>query len=214
MSNIRCEMIRDLLPLYADNVISDVTRGEINKHLQVCSECRRIYEMQMKDLRLPLLKEDIKKEEDGIRTIQHKLRKEKRNIVLIMTALFTAIILTFYFLGVRGFAASSDDIQYDFIIVESDTGATLTINFRDVNNKSIAFTAETDAENGLYKLILREAPLFKDGRDHFGYAITMDNKQIEDPSADSTIQLIFKDKTETLSWKEIYNDPDSVHYFP
>ena len=214
MSNIRCEMIRDLLPLYADNVISDVTRDEINKHLQACSECRRIYEMQMKDLRLPLLKEDIKKEEDGIRTIQHKLRKEKRNIVLIMTALFTAIILTLYFLGVRGFAASSDDIQYDCIIAESDTGATLTINFRDVNNKSIAFTAEADAENGLYKLIFREAPLFKDGRDHFGYSITMNNNQIEDLSADSTIQLIFKDGTETLSWKEIYNDPSSIHYLP
>lgn len=214
MSNIRCEMIRDLLPLYADHVISDVTRDEIDKHLQECSECRRIYDAQMKNLTLPLLKEEIRKEEEGIRTIQHRLRKEKRNSVLAVIAVFAAVILSFYLLGVRGFAASSDDIRYDCIFVERDTDATLNINFTDVNNKNIAVTADADPENGVYKLILREVPLFADGRSHLTYGIVMNSSQIKDLSADSTIQLIFKNKTETLSWKEIYNAPDSVHYFP
>ena len=37
--NTECSVIRDLLPLYADDVCSDASRELIEKHLPECPEC-------------------------------------------------------------------------------------------------------------------------------------------------------------------------------
>ena len=39
MSKQTCEMIRDLLPLYADGVCSEESRKAVNEHLASCKEC-------------------------------------------------------------------------------------------------------------------------------------------------------------------------------
>lgn len=36
---MKCEIIRDLLPLYIDQCCSDVSRAEVEKHLRTCKEC-------------------------------------------------------------------------------------------------------------------------------------------------------------------------------
>ena len=42
--NITCDMIRDLLPLYAEELASRDSAAAVQEHLQGCSECRRVYE--------------------------------------------------------------------------------------------------------------------------------------------------------------------------
>lgn len=42
--NIDCEIIRDLLPLYADGVCSDRSRTLVEEHLSGCTACRELYE--------------------------------------------------------------------------------------------------------------------------------------------------------------------------
>ena len=39
-----CEVIRDLLPLYADDVCSERSREIIEEHLQECPECSALLE--------------------------------------------------------------------------------------------------------------------------------------------------------------------------
>ena len=207
MNNIRCEVIRDLLPLYADHAVSQVTQKEIQDHLEGCSECRRLYELTAKELKVPLLEEDIHREEEGIRSVQKKLKKKNRKTILVMLAVFAGILLSVYVFGIRGLAASSDVIRYEFSINETDEAATLVIEFFDINRKSIVIKADMP-ENGECTVILREVPLFDDGGDHGSYGITMTRDEIEDSSADRTIQIVFRDKTETLSWKELYNNPE------
>ena len=208
MNNIRCEVIRDLLPLYVDEVVSDITREEIQKHLRECSECQHIYELHMKDLKLPILKEDIRKEKEEFRFVQKKLRKEKISRFLAMLAVFAGIMLAVYILGIHGLAASSEDISYKLFFSETDNRSSLTVNFTDVNEKLIVMKVDVNRENNVHKIILREAPLFDVGGYTCGYGVTMDQEQIEDSSADVTILIVFKDRTDTLSWKELYNDPD------
>lgn len=41
---MNCEIIRDLLPLYADKCCSDEACKEVEKHLSECFECAEIYE--------------------------------------------------------------------------------------------------------------------------------------------------------------------------
>ena len=39
---MKCEIIKDLLPLYCDGLVSDVTREEVEKHLESCNDCRDV----------------------------------------------------------------------------------------------------------------------------------------------------------------------------
>jgi len=38
--NMKCEVIRDLLPLYVDGVASEESRALIEEHLKTCEGCR------------------------------------------------------------------------------------------------------------------------------------------------------------------------------
>lgn len=39
-----CDVVRDLLPLYHDGVVSETTEGSIKEHLENCSDCKKEYE--------------------------------------------------------------------------------------------------------------------------------------------------------------------------
>lgn len=49
MSQIPCEIIQDLLPLYVDKLTSEATNREMKAHLDACADCRNIYEMMGKE---------------------------------------------------------------------------------------------------------------------------------------------------------------------
>ena len=41
---MKCEIIKDLLPLYCDDALSDVSKQEVEKHIIKCTECQKVYE--------------------------------------------------------------------------------------------------------------------------------------------------------------------------
>lgn len=44
MNWMDCDIIRDLLPLYAEHICSKKSEEEVEKHLETCWECRKAYE--------------------------------------------------------------------------------------------------------------------------------------------------------------------------
>lgn len=40
MAKIPCEIIRDLLPLYKDDICSEKSRNAIEEHIKECESCR------------------------------------------------------------------------------------------------------------------------------------------------------------------------------
>lgn len=40
MAKIPCEIIRDLLPLYQDDICSEKSRNAIEEHIKECESCR------------------------------------------------------------------------------------------------------------------------------------------------------------------------------
>jgi predicted anti-sigma-YlaC factor YlaD len=50
--NISCEIIKDLLPLYHDDVCSKESKNMVEEHLQECESCRN--ELQAMDSELPI----------------------------------------------------------------------------------------------------------------------------------------------------------------
>ena len=74
MSKTSCEMIRDLLPLYAERLTSPETEAEIQAHLAECPACREFFEEMTAPE--PALTEPIP-EVDGLKKV-----KKRRALVL------------------------------------------------------------------------------------------------------------------------------------
>jgi predicted anti-sigma-YlaC factor YlaD len=41
---MECDVIRDLMPLYAENMVSESSRKLIEEHFSECSACRAMYQ--------------------------------------------------------------------------------------------------------------------------------------------------------------------------
>lgn len=41
---LACEIVKDLLPLYVDGIVSDVSKKSIENHLEHCTDCKELYD--------------------------------------------------------------------------------------------------------------------------------------------------------------------------
>lgn len=105
---MKCSIIRDLLPLYCDNLTSADSNEEIENHLRNCTECTEIYEN--------ISREDITMTEQDKNIKPLKKVKKQFLIRLICGILGAAVILygvfMFVFWGV--IPISSDKLSWTF----------------------------------------------------------------------------------------------------
>jgi len=101
---MKCNIIRDLIPLYLDDVCSEETKELVKEHLNTCEECSRVSE-QMKETLFENEKEremylDEKKLlEEGKKVI---IKKEKERLGFWARAVDTVINLIFVLCGISG----------------------------------------------------------------------------------------------------------------
>ena len=85
-----CEVIRDLLPLYADDVCSPKSREMVETHVQDCPECRSIM-ARLLDSRI---EQDLHREkEDVIRYSEKRFKRRSAAVGSVVSALFMIPIL-------------------------------------------------------------------------------------------------------------------------
>lgn len=89
--NYPCGIIRDLLPLYHDDVCSTETRNAVEKHCAGCADCRKI----LNDLDSMPEPYEMAKEVDSLRPIQEKWNHERKKSLWIGlgVAFFLMLIL-------------------------------------------------------------------------------------------------------------------------
>ena len=126
--NTKCNVIRDLLPLYIDEVVSDESRQLIEDHLKECPECRAYLD----ELRagLPALENDenaaeYAQEARVLRRIKRKMIMRNSILVLMVAILVGAAVW-----GIHGFFNSDEpapismSLKYDlpegYTIMDSD----------------------------------------------------------------------------------------------
>jgi len=94
-SNLKCEVVQDLLPGYVDKITSEVTNTEIAEHLSECDPCTSTYEaMKMPDKVKPV---ENKKD---IRFLAKIMKK-----ILIRTAIFVfaaVVLVVLLYAGAKG----------------------------------------------------------------------------------------------------------------
>ena len=80
--NIKCEVIRDLLPLYVDEVVSEESRELIEEHLKECEECRASLSLLREDLP-EAANTDFADEAASLRKIKRRMIRNRILIVMI-----------------------------------------------------------------------------------------------------------------------------------
>ena len=98
MADITCNVVKDLLPLYVDDVLSDDSRKVVDEHILVCAECTDYFQ-KMKN---PAAADDSAKhtaDKETLKKIRNKIRK-KRLITAIVTAVCIAAIAGGLFYGI------------------------------------------------------------------------------------------------------------------
>lgn len=91
MKKISCDIIRDMLPLYLDDVVSDATKEMVEEHLQSCTSCRAEAAALKKDVILPASKSQRFADARVIKKIKNKIFRKKVIISLITVAAVLAV---------------------------------------------------------------------------------------------------------------------------
>lgn len=89
-----CNLIRDILPIYHDDVCSDESKNAVTQHLEECGDCKKYYEMMCaSDVveQFSFDKEMEQKKADSYKKLKKKMKK--RDIWIIIGAILGVIAI-------------------------------------------------------------------------------------------------------------------------
>ncbi|MCA0970825.1 zf-HC2 domain-containing protein [Halobacillus litoralis] len=120
---ISCHVIRDLLPLYAEDMASQDTRDLVEEHIVYCENCKKQLE-EMRTVEAPPVDTDIA----PLRNIQQTLRRKKLQTILfsVMVTLVLAVVTIAYLTTPAYIPYNEDAVS----IIEKDDG-TVLLNFSE-----------------------------------------------------------------------------------
>lgn len=140
---MKCEIIKDLLPSYIDNLTSDESNKEIENHIITCSKCKSELDNMKQDINIETL-EINKKDIKPLKKFDKKYRNVFRNISICSLIIY--LIALYY-------------TQYSFNDVY-DTRARLAIDLQtisenqDIKNSNSYSTELQKLLNQNYKNVL------------------------------------------------------------
>lgn len=104
-----CEVIRDLLPLCADNVASQESRAAVEEHIRTCDECRALYESMC----APVEAQEAPKEPDYMDAVRQQKKENRRFIRKTYGIVFLIIAVIFVGRALRynGWVYSSETVD-------------------------------------------------------------------------------------------------------
>ena len=148
-NTLPCAVVRDILPLYHDEVVSAETRSAVGEHLMGCAACRAQYEAMEKELAKP-----VKGGQSTLGRFRDMLKKQKRKKIaaVVLAAVVAAAA------AVGGVAALSNccivpvkDSQWEVkqvCRVDTDQGPQIFIHYVDTYGGKTATHMETVEKDG------------------------------------------------------------------
>lgn len=127
-----CGIIRDLLPLYIDNVCNEESKQAVENHLSECEKCRNYYK-SMKSTEGFVAKENDNSEDmkmaNNLKNVKSKINKKIRNIVLGAVAAMVFVIVGVTLL----FNVALKEVSPDDVIVSANV-----YSFEELIEKSVS----------------------------------------------------------------------------
>lgn len=83
-----CDVVKDLMPLYIDDVLSENSKMFVKDHIDSCESCRKFYEKLSSEIKIPVSREtrknDLKPMEYLKSTLSRKIMKRILGVVLVI----------------------------------------------------------------------------------------------------------------------------------
>jgi len=130
MSKTNCDLINDLLPLYADNVCSEESKAAVAEHISGCEKCRTQLEKMGRPISV-----DPMKDIAVMKRIKKRIRIEKIVIIGI-----SAIVL-FLAIAVINFFVFACDYTMDY----HNNNLAINIDVKEDENGDLWFIRRDDA---------------------------------------------------------------------
>lgn len=103
-SRITCEVIKDLLPLYVDEVLSDDSRALVETHIESCEDCKRYHDRLLKSEKTVKAaqenansNETNEKAQAALRKINNTIKTRRFKTIVITVVLIFAILSGLYY---------------------------------------------------------------------------------------------------------------------
>lgn len=138
-----CNIIRDILPLYAEDIASHDTAEFVEEHLKTCSECRKEYERMQEPEAIPTNSYTV-----PLVKLKRKMRAKK-----IQTVVFTAILVIALLVSAFAVMSAPEYFPYssDLLSITENADKSITITFDEkVTNYHCNFYLTPAAEDQYY----------------------------------------------------------------
>lgn len=145
---MKCEMIRDLLPLYIDGLTSKESNQEIEKHLKNCEECQKYYQEMTGgiDNFSVITNEEI----EDVNLIKKIKKKNRRKALGIFVGAF---ILSGVLMGV-GFHLTHGVAMYENVYINYGVqGDTAYLTLQGKPGYELNFSGATDENKSSLKVM-------------------------------------------------------------
>ena len=123
-----CSVVKDLIPLYEEGLVSEETKEFIDEHCQSCENCKNLLENLAKSYSEQETNDNKKEKIWGEIAIKERKRKKKRYLTLSLTSviLVTLVVLGFIFLPkpLQKIYYENQTTQYDFNFTEQTLAKT------------------------------------------------------------------------------------------
>jgi len=96
MTDINCELCRDLLTLYVDDAVSEYSKNLVENHLKSCQPCLEYYQELQKD---DVCMEDNLSDKKVIKKIRKSISRKRVITVCISVAVVLIITLAVFYFG-------------------------------------------------------------------------------------------------------------------
>ena len=107
-----CSIVRDLLPLYAEGMLSEDSAAFVKEHLDTCKECRALSAGEEPSAPTDADTEQRTGDAGVLRTLKKKLRKQTWCAIAITAAVVLLVTLMLRINSIDYLAAISSDKQY------------------------------------------------------------------------------------------------------
>lgn len=136
MSKIPCEIVKDLLPSYIDELTSDITNREVEEHIRECKQCKKILE-QMQTPDIEVAESEVKE----IDFLKKTKKKQQKNIIICVAVVWAIAMMILwgrnYFYGQY---VNTDYFAYNL----------------DVSGTELSVAVNTISKQGIQKIDISE----------------------------------------------------------
>jgi hypothetical protein len=215
MSTVQCDIIKDLLPLYVDNVCSEASRKMVEAHLAECGNCREELENILRELQIPGDAAGNNRSDGnvikGISTIWNRSKTK----AFMKGAVITALSCTVIVLGYVGLfhwnitAVPTDVIQITDVSKLADGRIAYHVQFTDgYDLNEVRFDSDENGNFYLtpYRPVVKAKPIMDGGLSNMYYTLAEFEKHVyqEKHGNDKEITaLYFGTRTDNiLIWKK------------